>query len=194
MDDEIRSLSKMMIAPLISRTGKALKIQFHLKQKKLSPIRSTAQLMTVNQIQAELKKIELEKQESLKESLKPKFTSCFRSVSRSSNVKNIQVSPVNLSPPPGTYNPNYNYLDSRVTGNIMYRKKSMVKSKSNKFTKIVQITESPNKIELESSKSQGVLDVISKNSSPVKIPKIPQRKYKPDHKHRNLTPQFSENL
>ena len=87
MNEELRNISKMMIAPLLSRAGKAIKLPMPKRIKQLVAAKAISpQPMTMEKVQLELKKIESEKLQLAKDSSRPKLSSCFTSVSRSSNV------------------------------------------------------------------------------------------------------------
>jgi hypothetical protein len=87
MKQEIDYLRKKITTPLLSKAGKAITIPNLRKTKKPSLKKSSSpQVVTMEQIHQELKKIEAEKYKTGKIPDFPSLSSCFKSVSRSSNV------------------------------------------------------------------------------------------------------------
>ncbi|OMJ85429.1 hypothetical protein SteCoe_13272 [Stentor coeruleus] len=145
MDEEFKEINKIVRIPLLSRAGKAMKIPLPRSARKIvySPKESfIPEIMTAEKAKGELKKIEAIKVKLLKESLRPKLMGCFKSVSRSSNPS-VRKSPSGtVSPPPGSYNPKYEFMCPQIHGYIKYPKRIMVKSKSTKLNNLPRKTHS----------------------------------------------------
>jgi hypothetical protein len=145
MDEEFKGISKIIRIPLLSRAGKAMKIPLPRSARKVvySPRESfTPEIMTAEKAQGELRKIEALKVKMLKESLRPKLMGCFKSVSRSSNPSDRKAPSGTVSPPPGSYNPKYEFMCPQIHGYIKYPKKIMTKSKSTRLNKLARKTHS----------------------------------------------------
>ena len=195
MTDDLAGITRMIVLPLLSRAGKAMKVPLPRNPKKFpTPKKSSPQTMSIDQVHEELHKIELEKLQIANEKIKPKPSSFFQSVSRSSNVIHIKISPINSSPPLGTYFPKYDFLEPKIIGNIQYRKTSLTKSISNQGmnTNIRNLTPSSKpRLQLEECKSQGLFDGYRYQITPKKYSetdRIQINSPKQMVKFRNLTP------
>jgi hypothetical protein len=89
LNEEIKVITRKISTPLLSRAGKAMKVNISRtpSKLKLTPnFTPQKQVITLQQVQEELRKIDLEKLKTLKESMKPRLTWNFKAVPRSANV------------------------------------------------------------------------------------------------------------
>lgn len=195
MNDDLREIAKKVILPLISRAGKAMKIPLPRNPKRFySPKKCSPQQITMEEVQKELQKIEAEKLEIGKRNAKLKQSNCFRTISRSSNVSFTKVSPLNCSPPLGSYDIKYELQTPKITGNIKYRPIPLQKSTSSRMMKTNARLHSPAlKIphKLEESKSQISFNLFQSILSPSKSPTLLIIK---QASPRNLTPSNTHTL
>jgi hypothetical protein len=147
-----KDLKKIVSFPLLSKAGRAMKIPLprHPRHVSTNNRVETGEVITFERVQEELKKITESKILLRRTPTKLKLSSCFRTISRSSNVKPTQVSPLSVSPPPTHYNPRYDFLKTHIRGAIAYHK-----SKSPSVTRFKKSSTEKESFALEGSKTLG---------------------------------------